>query len=101
MRRSLPGLNFELAAAVNRIGELYHAIPEELRPDVMGERWDELEAEVDQACGSGNRDRALAAIGRWEAHAQRVMVALAPPPASSPLRSVPAHGDTPAHGGAR
>jgi len=77
MRRSLPGLNAELADAVRRVGALYERIPESRRPDVTGERWDALEAEIDAACGTNDRDRALTAITRWEDHARNVLEALA------------------------
>lgn len=76
MRRSLPGINAELALAVRRVNVLYSAIPESLRPDLDGSRWRRLEAEVDCACGAGDRDGALLAIRRWEEHATRVLAPL-------------------------
>ncbi len=77
MRRTLPGINLELSTSVARVARLYEQVPEERRPDVTGERWSQLEAEVDAACGSGDGHRASAAIAAWEQHARRVLGALA------------------------
>jgi len=77
MRRSMPGINAELAVAVRRVNVISEAIPESHRPDMAGERWARLEDEIDRACGVGDRDAALAAIQRWEQHAQRVLEPLA------------------------
>ncbi len=76
MRRSLPGVNYELAASVRRVNSLYARVPESRRPDVTGERWQALEAEVDARCGAGDRDGALRAISEWEQHAERVLAPL-------------------------
>ncbi|MBA2240029.1 MAG: hypothetical protein H0W09_02105 [Solirubrobacterales bacterium] len=73
MRRSLPGINAELAAAVRRVNVLDASIPESRRPDICGERWHRLEAEIDNACGAGDRDAALLAIRQWEQHAARAL----------------------------
>lgn len=78
MRRSLPGINYELAASVRRVNSLYARVPEPRRPDVTGERWQALEAEIDTRCGAGDRDGALRAIKDWELHAKRVISAAFP-----------------------
>lgn len=77
MRRSLPGVNAELAAAVRRVNAIYSVIPASRQPDLDGSSWRRLEAEVDRACGAGDREAALLAIKRWEEHAQRVLAPLA------------------------
>lgn len=77
MSRSLPGVHTELSAAVRRVSEHYERVPEFRRPDINGERWVALEAELDLACSEGDRDRAHAAVRRWESHAARVLGALA------------------------
>jgi DNA-binding FadR family transcriptional regulator len=71
--RALPGINTELAAAVRRVNALYTRIPEQRRPDVNAERWQELEHEIDRACKAGDPDRALRAIAAWEDHARWVL----------------------------
>lgn len=76
MRRRLPGIERDLSAAFARVAKLYAAVPEHLRPDVNGERWQQLEAEIDRACGAGDRDAALLAIERWERHASDVLTRL-------------------------
>lgn len=75
MRRTLPGLNYALALAVRRVNVLHEQVPEPLRPDVTGERWQALEREIDTRCGAGDREGALLAITRWETHARRVLEA--------------------------
>ena len=67
MRRTLPGLNADLAVAVRRVNAAYHALPEHLRPDLNGSSWAEMEREVDRACGAGDREAALQAISGWGA----------------------------------
>ncbi len=73
MRRTLPDVNFELAAAVRRVNALYRKVPDEHRPDATGERWDALEAELDARCGAGDRAGALRAIADWEQHVTGVL----------------------------
>lgn len=73
MRRRLRGIELELSAAFRRLGALYAEIPEPYRPDVCGERWAELEREIDCACAAGDYDGALRAIQRWEQHGGRVL----------------------------
>lgn len=77
MRRTLPGINAEIAAAVARVTAAYDRVPVDRRPDVSGERWHRLEAEVDRACGAGDLDQARTAIRVWELHANRVLAPLA------------------------
>jgi hypothetical protein len=62
----------ELAAAVRRVNAIY-ARRGDPKPEVVGGDWDRLEAEVDAAIKDGDRDRALAAIRAWEAHAMRIL----------------------------
>jgi hypothetical protein len=73
VRRILPGINAELAAAVRRINALYMRIPEGRRPNVDGSRWRELEAQIDARCAAGDREGALHAIESWERHAREVL----------------------------
>lgn len=73
MRRSLPGIQCELAVAVRRVNAVYYALPEHLRPDVSGESWIALEEEINRACGARDRDAALQAIARWEKHTGDVL----------------------------
>lgn len=77
MRRTLSGVEVALSEAMARVAAIYAEIPEASRPDVTGERWAALEADVDRAGGSGDRDAALLAIERWEQHARRVLSHLA------------------------
>lgn len=65
MRRRLAGVDAELAAAVDRVAAAYHRLPEP-RPDIAGERFHRLEAEVDRLCGAGDREAALRSITTWE-----------------------------------
>lgn len=65
MRRTLSGIDIALGEAVNRIRPIWESCPDP-RPDIAGEAWHALEAELDRACGSGERDLALLAIRRWE-----------------------------------
>lgn len=53
MRRTLTGINFELAAAVRRVNAALDRIPEDRRPGLSGESWHSLEREPDRACGVG------------------------------------------------
>mgnify|MGYP000380223969 CR=1 FL=1 len=73
MRRSLPGLNADLALAVRRVNSAASSLPEQLRPDFDGASWDALERELDRACGTGDREGALQAIARWEQRASIVL----------------------------
>jgi hypothetical protein len=73
VRRALPGVKVALAVAVHRVALRYVEIPEARRPDVNGERWRALEAEIDARCGAGDREGALQAIARWEEHATQVL----------------------------
>lgn len=73
MRRRLPGVDAELAAAVRRVNADYWRIPEAHRPDVTGERWDALEATLDARCAAGDRQGALDAIAAWEGHARGIL----------------------------
>lgn len=73
MRRRLDGIEAALSEAMQRVGVLYHSLPEHLRPDVTGERWLDLEDAIDGACGAGDRDAALLAIESWERHASEVL----------------------------
>jgi hypothetical protein len=66
MRRTLPGLNADLALAVRRVGAAAETLPEHLRPDFDGSSFDAMEREVDRACGAGDREAAMQAISRWE-----------------------------------
>jgi hypothetical protein len=66
------GVRSELAAAVRAVNAAY-ARCSEPKPDVIGQTWSELEREVDGAIKDGDRDRALAAIADWEAHASYVL----------------------------
>jgi hypothetical protein len=65
VRRSLPGINYALAEAVRDVAALYGQLPDTVRPDVSGERWQALEADLDRLCGTGDRDGALLAIEEW------------------------------------
>jgi hypothetical protein len=73
MRRTMPGVNYALSAAVDRLRELYSGIPESRRPDINGGRFQALEADIDARCGAGDRDGALRAIEAWEEHARAVL----------------------------
>ena len=72
MRRTLPGIDIELGAAVNRVRALCEACPEPW-PDVAGERWHDLDQAIDVACAAGDRRRALAAIATWERQTSTVL----------------------------
>lgn len=73
MRRRLKGIEVHLSSAMAEVAAFYAEIPETHRPDVTGERWQELERTIDIACGSGNRDEAIRAIDTWRGHARRVL----------------------------
>jgi len=73
VRRALPGVNAELAAAVRRVNATYSQIPESCRPDIAGERWANLERELDRACGAHDHDAAGLAIETWEAETLAVL----------------------------
>lgn len=73
MRRTLPGLNAELALAVRRVGAAAETLPEHLRPDFDGSQWDALEREIDRAAGADDRESAIQAISRWEQRAAMVI----------------------------
>lgn len=61
--RRLPGVSAEMAAACRAVAAAYDRLPEDRRPEVA--TWDDLDREVDQACASGDRDRAMRAIRNW------------------------------------
>lgn len=84
---ALPGINAELAAAVRRVNTLYAQLPRSCRPDVCGERWRSLEAEIDRASVAGDRAGAMLAIERWEQHASGVLSRLL---LNAPLERSPA-----------
>jgi hypothetical protein len=63
---SAPSIRTELAVAVRAVNAAYYRLPVESRPDLAA--FDPLEAEVDAACLSGDRDRALAAINAWRGY---------------------------------
>ena len=65
MRRRLPGIDAELSAAVKRVADVYVRCPEP-RPDVCGERFHDLESQVDRACAGSDRAAAMRAIEAWE-----------------------------------
>lgn len=73
MRRTSPRVSVALSEAFRQVARLYEQIPEPYRPDVNGERWLELEREIDTRCGAGDTDGALLAIERWQEHAERVL----------------------------
>jgi surfactin synthase thioesterase subunit len=56
----------ELAAAVRAVNAAYNRVPVDSRPDPAS--FDPLEAEVDAACLSDDRERAMAAIRAWRSH---------------------------------
>ncbi len=63
----------ELTAALGRVNAAYASIPNDRRPDVMGEPWEALERAIDDRCRAGDHGGAIAAIAAWEAHAMDVM----------------------------
>ncbi len=69
-----PGIRAELAAAVRKVNAIYGHIPESAWPDVDGDAWEQLEQEIDAASAADDRDRALAAIRRWEDHARSALL---------------------------
>lgn len=73
----MPGLNADLALAVRRMNAIYARIPTDQAPDINGESWCRLEAEIDRASSVGDYEAAIVAIGRWEEHARRVLEPLA------------------------
>lgn len=73
MRRRLAGVDAELASAVDRVVAVYARCPEP-RPDICGERFHLLEAEVDRLCGAGDRDAALKSIATWERETTVILV---------------------------
>lgn len=73
MRRTNPRISVALSEAFAKVARLYAQIPEPYRPDVNGERWLELEREIDVRCGAGDIDGALLAIERWREHGERVL----------------------------
>lgn len=76
MRRTLPGIDIALGEAVNRLRDLYERCPDP-RPDLAGEAWHDLDAALDVACASGDRNRALVAIRAWEERSATVLRRLA------------------------
>lgn len=65
MRRWLPGIDAELSAAVKRVAYVYSRCPNP-RPDVCGDPFLALDAEVDRACAGTDRRAAVEAIEVWE-----------------------------------
>ncbi len=78
MRRRLPGIDVALGLAADRVRLLAEEVPEPHRPDVAGERWRILDAQVDRACGNGDASSALLAIEQWEQHVSCVLSRLLP-----------------------
>jgi hypothetical protein len=72
-RRTRPptGTADALAAAVRRTNAAFYALPEPFRPNLNGERWRQLEDELDQARASGDVAAARMAITCWEGDVQR------------------------------
>lgn len=66
MSVSLPGVNAALANAIRQVNAAFYRLPESRRPDSVESRG--LDAELDAACVSGNRERAMAAIRAWRDH---------------------------------
>jgi hypothetical protein len=64
--KSLPGVNAALANAIRQVNAAFNRLPESRRPDPA--EWGNLDAELDAACLSGDRDRAMAAIRAWREH---------------------------------
>jgi hypothetical protein len=60
-----PTIRAELAAAVRAVNARFNALPEFRRPDI---HWDGVDAEVDAAILSGDRERAIRAIEAWKHH---------------------------------
>ena len=61
----MPGIDAELSAAVRRVADVYVRCPEP-RPDVCGQRFHDLERQVDRACAGTDSAAALRAIEVWE-----------------------------------
>lgn len=72
----LPGINTELAAAVRAVNAAYNSIPPARRPAAI--EWDMLDAELDAACISGDRERAMQAIEAWRTHWLAIFEAVMP-----------------------
>lgn len=64
---SIPGVRAELAAAVRAVNAGFYRLPPAAQRGV-DLAFDPLEAKVDAACLSGDRDRAVAAIEAWRDH---------------------------------
>jgi len=62
----LPGVRTALVRAVVAVNASFARLPEAKRPELTD--WDKLDAEVDAACASGDRARALRAIETWRDH---------------------------------
>ena len=62
----------ELTAALGRVNAAYSRLPEDRRPDIVGEDWLGLESEIDRACAADDREAAAGAIAAWETHARSV-----------------------------
>jgi hypothetical protein len=60
-----PSVRAELAAAIRAVNARYNALPESRRPDI---HWEGVDAEVDAAILSGDRERAMRAIEAWKRH---------------------------------
>jgi hypothetical protein len=65
------------------VNALYEQIPEADRPDITGERWSDLEMELDMRCAAGDGLGALHAIEIWEVHTRGVLQTAAGPLACS------------------
>jgi hypothetical protein len=96
--KALVSIRAELAAAVRAVNAAFYLLPEEIRPDPAS--FDPLQTEVDAACLSDDRDRAMAAIRAWRDHwlatfeeAARQAERLAPFPSQPAGRGTPkGHG---------
>ena len=57
----------ELATAIRSINAAFNRLPVSVQESIrIG--WDELDAELDDALVSDDRDRAMAAINAWRSH---------------------------------
>lgn len=64
----MTSIRTELAAAIRVVNAAYNRLPTEVQDQVEVAAFDPLEAEVDAACLSDDRERALAAIRAWREH---------------------------------
>lgn len=65
--RVLPGVNAALANAVRVVNARFNRLPRSVQDSIVIE-YDGLDREIDAAILSGDRERALAAIGAWQRH---------------------------------